>query len=73
MKMNYYEVLTITKDAPISVIKAVYEAMIEKYSPDHYDGDKKIQAEKAIKHIHDAYKVLSDPDKRKNYDSNIHS
>lgn len=69
--MNYYEILTVTKDAPISVIKAVYEAMIKKYSPDNHEGEKKIQIEKAIKHINVAYETLSDPDKRKKYDLDI--
>ncbi len=68
---TYYDVLTITTDAPNLVIRAVYDAICQKYSPENYEGDKKIQAEKAIKKLTIAYETLSDPIKRKNYDASI--
>ena len=38
--MNYYEILEISKNATLEVIKAAYKAQISKYHPDNLDGDK---------------------------------
>ena len=69
--LNHYEILTITRDAPISVINAVYNAIKEKYSPSKFDGEKKLQFEKAIQRLDIAYTVLSDSSKRKEYDNSL--
>jgi hypothetical protein len=49
--LTHYEILTISKDAPNSVVSAVYNAIKEKYSPEKYEGEKKMQIEKAIQRL----------------------
>lgn len=68
---THYDALSITTDAPNSVIRAVYNAICQKHSPENYEGDKKIQAEKAIQKLTTAYETLSDSVKRKMYDESI--
>jgi curved DNA-binding protein CbpA len=68
---NHYELLSITTDAPFSVIHSVYKAILKRHSPENYEGDKKIQAEKAINKLAIAYEILSDQTKRRIYDESI--
>lgn len=65
--MNYYELLEIREDASDEVIKMAYKALLKKYHPDVFDGDKAF-AEEKTKKINEAYEVLSDPVKRQEYD-----
>ena len=65
--MNYYEILNIKNDASKSEIRKSYKALIKKYHPDVYNGDKKIAEDMSMK-INEAYEVLSDEKLRNEYD-----
>lgn len=68
--MTHYEILGIRKTATTDEIKNAYKKLVKKYHPDVYVGDKTF-AEKKIKEINEAYDVLSDPDRKKDYDDLI--
>lgn len=70
-KRDYYEVLGITKDASDSEIKKAYRKLAKKYHPDTNPGDK--EAEAKFKEASEAYAVLSDQDKRRQYDQFGHA
>jgi molecular chaperone DnaJ len=63
---SYYEVLGVPKTANNDEIKAAYRGLAKKYHPDVNPGDK--TAEAKFKEIAEAYSVLSDANKRTNYD-----
>lgn len=63
---NFYEVLGVSKDAPLDQIKKSYRKLARKHHPDVNPGDK--AAEERFKEISAAFEVLSDPEKRKLYD-----
>ncbi|HFQ80548.1 MAG TPA: J domain-containing protein, partial [Desulfobacterales bacterium] len=65
--MDYYKVLGVNKQATKDEIKKVYRKLALKYHPDRNKGDK--QAEEKFKQISEAYAVLSDPEKKKQYDT----
>lgn len=65
-KRDYYEVLGIDKNADAAAIKKAYRALAKKYHPDANPGD--TEAEKKFKEASEAYSVLSDDEKRANYD-----
>ena len=67
MSEDYYKVLGVKKDASEGEIKKAYRKLAMKYHPDHTKGDK--SAEEKFKKISEAYAVLSDKDKRKEYDT----
>lgn len=64
---DYYKILGIDKNASADHIKKAYRKMAMKYHPDHAKDDK--GAEEKFKKISEAYAVLSDPEKRKQYDT----
>lgn len=64
-KKNYYEVLGVSKTASESEIKKAYLSLAKKYHP---DINKEKDAESKFKEISHAYEVLSDPQKKSNYD-----
>ena len=66
MPTDYYQVLGVARDADESTIKRAYRQLARKYHPDVAD-DKKA-AESHFKEINEAYEVLSDAQKRSNYD-----
>ena len=65
-KRDYYDVLGVGKSADASEIKKAYRKLAMKYHPDKNPGDK--EAEEKFKEINEAYEVLSDETKRRNYD-----
>jgi len=65
--MDYYEVLGVKKDSSVQDIKKAYRKLAMKYHPDRNEGNK--EAEEKFKKISEAYAVLSDPEKRKQYDT----
>lgn len=65
--MDYYKILEVTKSADTDEIKKAYRKLAFKYHPDKNDGDK--SAEAKFKEISEAYAVLSDSEKRKQYDT----
>lgn len=64
---DYYKVLGIDKDADDKTIKKAYRKLAKQYHPDLHPDDK--QAHEKFKEINEAYEVLSDPEKRKTYDT----
>ena len=70
-KRDYYEVLGVSKDADEAAIKKAYRALAKKYHPDMNPGDK--EAEKKFKEASEAYAVLSDAEKRRQYDQYGHA
>ena len=67
MKRDYYEVLGISKSNSSDEIKSAYRKLALKYHPDKNPGDK--EAEEKFKEINEAYEVLSDDQKRHQYDT----
>ena len=70
-KRDYYEVLGVARGASDDEIKKAYRALAKKYHPDMNPGDK--EAEVKFKEASEAYAVLSDADKRRQYDQFGHS
>lgn len=70
-KRDYYEVLGVGKDADDAALKKAYRQVAKKYHPDMNPGD--AEAEKKFKEASEAYAVLSDPEKRRQYDQFGHA
>ena len=70
-KRDYYEVLGVDKNADDAAIKKAYRVLAKKYHPDMNPGD--AEAEKKFKEASEAYAVLSDADKRRQYDQFGHA
>lgn len=64
---DLYQVLGVPEDADADAIKKAYRSLAKKHHPDANPGDKK--AEERFKEIGQAYEILSDPEKRRRYDS----
>lgn len=70
-KRDYYEVLGVEKNADDAAIKKAYRVLAKKYHPDMNPGD--AEAEKKFKEASEAYAILSDPEKRRQYDQYGHA
>jgi len=70
-KRDYYEVLGVDKNADDAELKKAYRVLAKKYHPDMNPGD--AEAEKKFKEASEAYAVLSDPEKRRQYDQFGHA
>ncbi len=64
-KRDYYEILSVDRNASAEDVKRAYRRMVKQYHPDIYKGD---DADHRIKEINEAYEVLSNPEKRGAYD-----
>ena len=68
---DYYDVLGVSRDADDATLKKAYRQLAKKYHPDMNPGD--AEAERKFKEASEAYAVLSDPDKRRQYDQFGHA
>jgi curved DNA-binding protein len=66
-QQDYYQILGVAKNASDAEIKKAYRKLAMKYHPDHSKGDS--QSEEMFKKISEAYAVLSDKEKRQQYDT----
>ena len=71
MEKNYYEILQVDKNASSEIIEKAYKTLVKKYHPDLQENNLKENYEEKIKKINEAYEILSDEEKRKNYDLNL--
>lgn len=68
---DLYEVLGVDRNADEAAIKKAYRKLAKKYHPDANPGDK--EAEQKFKEATNAYAILSDADKRRQYDQFGHA
>lgn len=66
VRVNYYEILEINSNASLEVIHASYKALSKQYHPDNYGDDGTM-----MKKLNEAFDILSDSAKRKQYDAQI--
>lgn len=66
LEKDYYKVLGVSKDASAEDVKKAYRKLARQYHPDSNKGD--ATAEERFKEVSEAYSVLADPAKRKEYD-----
>ncbi|MDD4067118.1 MAG: DnaJ domain-containing protein [Clostridia bacterium] len=70
MENNLYEILEVSPNASTEVIEKAYKTLAKKYHPDTYKADKRY-ASSMIKKINNAYDILSNEEKRKEYDEQL--
>lgn len=67
---TYYEILNVAPTSEDIVIRAAYRALMAKYHPDKYPGEKQF-AERMARDVNEAYEILRDPKRRAEYDKNF--
>ena len=72
MEKNYYEILEVDKKASPELIKKSYNILAKKYNPDLHETSQKQTAEEKFKLINEAYEILSNEEKRKQYDFELY-
>jgi molecular chaperone DnaJ len=65
---DFYEILGVTRTASEAEVKNAYRKLALKYHPDRNPGD--LEAQETFKRISIAYSVISDPNRRRQYDMN---
>lgn len=66
--LNLYEILEVSEKASKEVIEKAYHVLAKKYHPDLQEEENKKNAEVKMKQINEAYEILKDDEKRKQYD-----
>lgn len=66
---NWYQVLGISRQATEEEMKSAYRKLAKKYHPDAHPGNQ--ECEQKFREISEAYSILSDTDKRKEYDEKL--
>ncbi len=67
MDKNYYDILQVNQNASPEIIEKAYKILAKKYHPDLQEEKNRKQAEEILKEINEAYEVLSNPEKKKEY------
>lgn len=68
---NLYELLEVSEKASQEIIEKAYKTLAKKWHPDLQGGQNKALAEEKMKKINNAYSILSDENKRKEYDAKL--
>lgn len=68
---NLYELLEVSEKASQEIIEKAYKTLAKKWHPDLQGGPNKALAEEKMKKINNAYSILSDENKRKEYDAKL--
>lgn len=71
MDKNYYDILQVNRNASPEIIEKAYKTLAKKYHPDLQTEENKKQSEEILKEINEAYEVLSDVEKKQNYDTSL--
>ncbi len=71
MKVNYYEVLGVDRSANDQAIRDRFRQLARENHPDRYRGPDKAEAERKFQTLTEAVNVLTNPDKRKQHDSEL--
>lgn len=70
---TWYEILEVSENASKEIIEKAYKVLAKKYHPDLQTEENKQIAENKMKEINEAYSILSDEEKRKDYDNKLHA
>lgn len=68
---NYYDMLEISPNASPEIVKKAYYTLVQRYHPDQFHSHYKEYATRRTKRLNEAYRVLSDPEQRRAYDSKL--
>ena len=68
---NYYDILEISKLASPEVVEKAYKTLVKKHHPDLQSDNSKQNAENKMKDLNEAYEVISNPEKRAQYDKKL--